>query len=490
MTTQGTNSPRLNWSQHLFALFTSAFWRDWYSRPCGASEVLRLAAPVIISSGSIALMNFADRIFLAWFDPRGMNAAFQAGSLFWAFITFPAAIAAFVTTFVSQYYGARQYRRIGSVVWQGTFFGVLFGLFFIAATPFVESFFSRLGASPELAALEKDYWFFFSLGACAAISHEAFVGFFCGRRKMKTVMTVGLIAVALNVVLDPIMIFGLLGCPRMGVSGAALASAISIWVKFLIYLVLTIRDVDARECGVFEGFKLSLSETGRLLKFGSMSAIQVTLENSLFTLFILLMGWYGEEASSASAIAFNMNILVFMPMLGLGITTQTLVGNMVGERRFDLASRAVRTVVVMSLAFSGFFALMFMLFPNFFLNFYSMKNPEAFEPIRELSVNLLRFVALYLFADTMNVVFSASLRGAGDARFIMFGTICAVVPCLTLVFVGALVWNQSVYWCWTWITSYLFANAIIFGVRFKRGRWQTKGFVNDSPQMSGEFKNA
>ena len=102
-------------------------------------------------------------------------------------------------------------------------------------------------------------------------------------------MTVGLIAVALNVVLDPIMIFGLLGCPRMGVSGAALASAISIWVKFLIYLVLTIRDVDARECGVFEGFKLSLSETGRLLKFGSMSAIQVTLENSLFTVFILTL---------------------------------------------------------------------------------------------------------------------------------------------------------------------------------------------------------
>ncbi|MBQ7029359.1 MAG: hypothetical protein IJN32_03865, partial [Thermoguttaceae bacterium] len=53
-----------SWLRRFVALFSATYWRDWFARPCGGREVLWLAAPIVVSSGSVAIMNFADRVFL------------------------------------------------------------------------------------------------------------------------------------------------------------------------------------------------------------------------------------------------------------------------------------------------------------------------------------------------------------------------------------------------------------------------------------------
>lgn len=462
----------------LISLFTLSFWHEWFTRPRGGLEALRLATPVIISSSCFALMNFADRLYMTWYDQRGMAAAFQAGCLLWGLITLPVGIASFTNTFVSQYNGAGKKYRIGLVVWQGVFFGLAIGVLYVAATPLVELLFQKLGAAGDFARMERNYWFFFSLGASACIAHEPLTAYFCGRRDMKTVMWIGIASVLLNVILDPILIFGVRGYCRWGVEGAAIASAISLWFKFFLYLALALRRDRVWNCGLRKRFHIHWGEMYRLTKYGAMSGLQVFADNGCFTLFVLLIGWFGEDVSAAAGIAFNLNALAFMPMVGLGIATTTMVGNDVGAGRFDLATRSTKTAFALGAALTGFFALAFFGAPHFFLDVYALRRPDEFEAIRSLAATSLRFISAYLLFDAANVVFASSLRGAGDAKFIMLTTGTTATIILTSVLCGAIFFDRGVNWCWTFLTLYVILNASAFAVRFWQGGWKSHALVH------------
>lgn len=464
------------------ALFTISFWKNWFLRPCGGWEVLRLGTPIVISSGTLALMNFADRLYLTWFDQTGMAAAFQAGTLMWLLTTFPVAIAAYTNAFVSQYNGAKEYRKIGENVWQGVFFGLAAGLIFIAATPLVTPFFRWLGASGEMLKFEGEYWFWLSLGASALIAHEPFTSYFCGRHDMKTVMAVGITVVLVNAALDPLLIFGIHGHLRFGVVGAAIASTISLWFKFFLYLAIALHRDKKWQCGLRDGCRLRLHELGRLARFGSMSAFQVVAENSCYTLFILLMNRYGEAPSAAAAIAFNLDFLVYLPTTGLGIATTALVGNQIGARRPDLASRAVFTTFVLAAIWTGIFVSAFVIAPNFFLGLYAHNNPVEFETIRQAAIYSLRFVSCCLFFDTLDVIFTAALRGAGDTRFIMTTTLIVASFTLTAIVVGTCVGHFGYLWPWSCMACYVTTNATIFLIRFLQGGWRKHSLVEGAAE--------
>ena len=468
--------------------FSPSYWREWYTRPCGGREVLRVALPIVISCGTIAIMNMTDRMFLSWYDPTAMNASFQSGCLIWALLTFPQQLASFVNTFVAQYFGAGQKERIGSNIWQGIFLGVVFGLLFVAATPLVGPFFRALGTPRDVSLLEQKYWFYFCLGAVPAIAHEPLAAFFTGQRKMKVVMTLGIATVLINVILDPILIFGIGGYCRLGLAGAAIASAASLWFKFFAYYWLVRRADKSGEFRFRKQCRFDWREMKRLLRFGSMSGVQSMMENAFLTVFVLLVGWFGVKESAATAIAFNLNSLMLVPIYGLGVATATLVGNQVGAQRLDLASRAAYTSATLACAFAGVFVVVFLTMPNFFLDIYMAKNPEKFAEIRSIAFNLLRIVAVYLFANTVNSIFTASLRGAGDTRFIMLATFCVSAPILAIMFGGVIWFQQGFYWCWSLQVSYIFVNATVFAIRFAGGEWKKKSLVKQpAKRLKGEF---
>ncbi len=456
-----------------FAFLTFAFWKNWFFRPCGGYDVLKLALPIVVSSGSVAAMELIDNMFLAWLDPQQMSGAFQSGNLLWALITFPTCVAAFSNTFVSQYEGSKSFSHIGRLVWQGVFFGLFCGVLFVAATPLIGRLFHTLTQSSEIANYSKTYWFYFSLGACATVGVEPLGAYFYGMGKSRTVMYVGLAAVLLNLCLDPILIFGINGKFRLGVAGAAIASAVAMQFKFILLLVLVLHHDRSGKRGVLRGFRFNLSEMKKLLVLGSESAVQETMENIFFAVFVLLMGWLGDNASEATSIAFCIDYLVLMTRAGLGIATQTLTGNQIGAQRFDLVKRSVYTSLAIGLVISCIFSALFLCVPERLLDLYDAKATAEFAPIRELTVHILRFVATYLFADTIIVVFLGALRGAGDAKIIAYLSPVLALITFAVMFVGVGRLNKGVYWCWGCLACYLYSNAIILFARFLYGKWRS-----------------
>ena len=119
----------------------NAITKRW-SDEGGYREVLRIAVPLILSTGAWSVLLFVDRMFLSWYSSEAIAAAMPAGMASFAMLCFFIGTAAYVNTFVAQYFGAKEEYKIGAIVWQGIYFSFLSVLLIVPAYLLAESFFS------------------------------------------------------------------------------------------------------------------------------------------------------------------------------------------------------------------------------------------------------------------------------------------------------------------------------------------------------------
>src|SRR5690606_9038430 len=131
----------------------------------------------------------------------------------------------------------------------------------------------------------------------------------------------------------------------------------------------------------------------------------------------------GTQALAASTMAFNLNVLVFVPMVGLGIAVSTLVGQQLGENQPDLAARATRVAVAFTAIYTLTFATAYVTVPELLLSAYAAEaDPAEFKQLQATAVVLLRFVALYCVFDGLQFMIVSALKGAGDTAFVLLST--------------------------------------------------------------------
>jgi MATE family multidrug resistance protein len=450
-----------------------AILKNWWTRPCGGREVFALALPLVISSGSWSVMHFADRMFLLWHSTEAMAAAMPAGLLHFTLLCFPLGVAMYVNTFVAQYHGAGRHDRIGPVVWQGVRIGLLAIPLFLLTIPLAPAIFAFAGHDPDMAALEVLYYQVVTFGAGGMLISAALASFFTGRGSTRVVMAVDCAAMVLNVVLDYLWIFGYGGLPALGIEGAAWATVVAQWSKVLLYGALMMRPVYRDRYRLVAGRRFDPELTARILRYGGPNGLQMVVEVAAFSLFILFVGRLGAEAMAATTLAFNVNSIAFVPMVGLGIAVSTMVGQQLGRDRPDLAARATWTAFALAAVYMGTMALSYVLLPRVFLMGHAAgTSPEQFARIGETTVVLLRFVAAYCLFDAALIMFSSAIKGAGDTRFILWVNLC-VAPWPVLASWWGIAWfGWGLIWCWLTITTWIWALGVIFCARFLQGRWR------------------
>lgn len=418
-------------------------------------------------------MNFIDRMFLLWYSKESMAAAMPAGMVHFALVCFPLGVASYVNTFVAQYHGAGHPKRIGAAVWQGARFGLLATPLFLALIPLAPTIFRLAGHTGEFAALETVYFQTAAFGAGAEIMAAALAAFFTGLGINRVVMVVDTSASLLNVVLDYAWIFGHFGLPALGIEGAAWATVVSLWFRVAAYVAVMMASKYRKTYALWQGRHFHPVLFQRLLRFGGPNGLQLLVEIAGFTLFLLLVGNLGEDAMAATTLAFNVNTLAFMPMLGLGIALSTLVGRQLGRNNPALAARATWTSLWMASVYMGGMALIYVALPDLLLIGHAAGTvPAEFAQLRATTIILLRFVALYCLFDSMNVVFASALKGAGDTRFILLTSLLMTPIPLLLAWVGITYCNLGLIWCWIVITAWICVMSLVYCARFLHGRWR------------------
>lgn len=435
-------------------------------------ELLRIAVPLIITSASFTVQNFCDRMFLAWYSPEALQAAVPAGILFFTLVCGFMSTAAFANSLVAQYYGSGDLHSCSRSVAQALLLALFSFPLILLLIPAGLWMLSVSGHAPDVLAEEKTYFSILMLGGLQLPLASAISSFFSGRGLTKVVMLGAIAGTITNLVLNWLLIFGAGPFPEMGTAGAALASVISGFVSPAIMLSIyfsakTNRLYDTRRLFYFDAPLFR-----RLLRFGVPSGIHMTLDIGAFSLFVMLVGQLGETAFMAANIALSVNMIAFMPAVGIGQAAGTLVGQHLGRRDFDGAAAVGWRAVHIGWIYTICAALTFVLMPEVYIRLFA-RGDIPLDGILELARLLLAFAACWGLMDATNLILSGALRGAGDTHFVMwYETSMAwlffaagellIVPVLHLGVIAA----------WAWALVYICLLAFGMVKRFRSKRWQ------------------
>jgi MATE family multidrug resistance protein len=455
------------------------FWRG----PGGGREVALLAYPLILGHLSFTLQTFVDRLFLTWYSPEAVAGAVTGLFAVWAIVALFTGTGEYLTTFVAQYLGAARPERIGAAMWQGIYFSAAAGAFIALLSPLAGPTFDLAGHEPLLRRYEVEYARTLMLGAFPVILMATLSTFFAGRGETRAILWVNVLATLVNMAFDYVLIFGKAGFPEMGVTGAALGTVLSQVAGAAIYLALMLQRRHRVAYRTLSAWRLEPWLVLRLFRFGMPTGLQYSLEVGAFAVFMLIVGRIGTLELAASGIAFNLNMIVFFPMVGLAIAVSSLVGRYLGAEQPEVAERAVDSAFRMSLGYMTLCGFVYVFGAPLLLAPYAVAaDPASFPTIAEIASVLLRFVALYSIFDMLNLIHAAGLRGAGDTVYPMLLTLVLAFAAMLLpAWVGCLLLGWGVYFAWSMASLYVLLLGVLMRRRFRSGHWKSLRVIESEP---------
>lgn len=446
-------------------------------------ELLTIAIPLAISAGSVTMMHIANRLFLTWYSQDALAAVLPSSMWNWTLLSVFIGTAQYVNTFVSQYEGAQRPDRVAAAIWQGAYFAIGGGVLLTILSPLTAGIFYLFPHGKAVQELEIQYFLIVCLGSLPVVLSGVLGCFFSGRQLTRITMVVNLTGSLINIVLDYILIFGWGPIPSYGIVGAAWATVTAEFSILFIYLILLWRSSDAKKYRLWSAWRFDSDLFFRLLKFGLPSGFHFFVDVCGFSVFILLIGLIDQRVLAATTLAFNLNTMAFLPVVGLGSAVTILVGKRIGEGHPDMATRTTWIAFGVAAIYMMSFGIIYIGLPDLILTPYSHEgNAAEFAEIRPVVIRLLWFVAIYSVFDAMAIVFGAALRGAGDTRFAMLfsfltGWLLMVLP----TWLGVQYWNWGVLAAWSSCTVYVVVLGVGLGLRFRGGKWRSMRVIEAPP---------
>jgi multidrug resistance protein, MATE family len=445
-----------------------------WSGPGGYKQVLNIGLPLVASMGSTTVMQFTDRVFLANYSLDAISAALPAGIAFFLFLSFFFGTVTYSGVFIAQYTGAVRHDRVGAALWQGVWFCLLSGLALIGLSFLAGPLFAAGGHPPDVQILEEQYFTILTLGGALAVLDVCLAGFYTGRGQTRVVMSVNMLGALINIPLDYCLINGV-GFPELGIRGAALGTVAAWAIMVVIYGFLIFTEKNDRIFAVRRNWRPDRDLFGRLMRYGAPGGLEFALDILAVSFFVFMVGRLGKIELAATNMAFSIHSLAFLPMIGLSVATSTLVGQALGANQPAHARRATGSAMHLTLAYTTLCALLFVLLPQELLALFQTSGaPEGqFQPIMDLGVVLLRYVAAFCLIDACTIIIFGALKGAGDTRFLLIAMLLASSLCMILPVILAVSLNAGIHAVWSIFILYVLALAVALALRYKSGKWES-----------------
>lgn len=451
-------------------------------------ELFVVSLPLIISAGSHSLMNVADRVMLAGYRPDDaaagsvldiIAAVTPAGMMLWTVACIPIGTILYANTFIAQFDGAGKKRELVASFWHAVWLAIVSGLLMLCCLPFSRTVFEYAGHAENVVVQEVAYFNTLCAGSVLLLLSTALSCFFSGRQKTSTVMYVNIVSVVVNVVLDYALIYGHWGLPALGITGAAVATLLARVCDIGLFSFLVWKESRRGKYPLMTSWRLERSLLLKYLRFGVPSGLHYFVDNSGFLAFLLIVGSLNRDAMAATNLAFSVNSLIFIPLLGFGTAVQTLVGHHIGAGLPAAATRTTWNAVRMSIFWTGTAAVLLVFFPTLslqpFLTFAadSVGDNHSIDLVLPVAAGLLKFVAIYSIFDAMAVVFASALRGAGDTVFPMILTMFSSWFVMTIpAWLIARSSSASIHLLWMTCTAHILLMGMAMLFRFLSGQWK------------------
>jgi len=435
-------------------------------------HLLVVAFPMIISQGSETVMMFADRLFLAQLGKAHIAAAMNGGLSAFVFVSFFTGITGYVNAVAAQYFGAGKRKRCSQTAFQGILLSFMFYPAMLALIPAVKGLFAVAGHSEFQISLEFSYFRILMFGSILMVIRNALVGFFIGIGRTKIVMVSNILGMLVNIPLNYVLVFGKMGFPKMGIEGAALGTLGGSLVITIMLAVIYFLPRINNEFGTRRNCTFNSRLMKKLLRFGTPAGTEVFLNVFAFNIFVQLMHSYSADVAASVTIAFNWDLVAFVPMIGLGFATTALVGQYMGAGNVKGAQRITYLAIFLAFSYSGIMMLLFVIGARPLVMVFASGFSSVDGDIVPLAVIMLRLASLYTMADATQIVFTGALRGAGDTKWVMIISVILHWIMAAAAVVMIRVVHTSPIYVWIFFISFIMLLSISMFLRFKLGHWK------------------
>ncbi|TFH04470.1 MAG: MATE family efflux transporter, partial [Spirochaetales bacterium] len=284
-----------------------------------------------------------------------------------------------------------------------------------------------------------------------------------------TPLIVQVVTIVLNVVLDPLLIFGLGPIPAMGVAGAAYATVFSRLVAAIISVAILAKGRNGIKVR-WADMKPDRVAMVRIAKIGIPASIGQAVPAFGFTVLQGIVNTLGVSVVAAFGIGNRIVSLFNMPAIGFGQATTSIVGQRLGAKRKDQALTAVKQSVLTVFVFISFGMTLTFLYGGHFIRFF-VDDPEVIA----YGADLFRILSPSVVIFALFMVITGAFQGGGDTKPVMVMNVTRLwgirVP-LAYLFSITLAWGPSGIWWGMFISNLVIA--VVGFVWLGKGRWLDK----------------
>lgn len=373
---------------------------------------LKLAVPLMIGQLSQMLLGVVDTLMIGHLGVRDLAALTFANALFHVPLVFGMGILTGISVVTSNARGAQDAPAARGSCRHGLYLAVAAGLLLFALGWGTSLYLGRLGQPPDVAARAQGFFRILMASLVPALASIALKNHADALNRPWPPFWIFLGGVALNIVLNWLLIHGNCGFPKLGFEGAAWATLISRVAILVALLVWLLRAPGLREWVPYRWFRAPhLPDLRELLAVGFPASVQMLCEVTAFSLAGLIMGRFGPEAMAAHQIAITLAATAFMIPLGLSMALTVRIGQALGAEEFGRLRAIVISGWGLAASYGLIAAVVFLMGGEFFARlFVESQNVIA------LAASLVVIVGIFQLCDSFQVCSAAMLRGLKDSR--------------------------------------------------------------------------
>ena len=433
-------------------------------------NIWKVAYPILISLVMEQMIGLTDTAFLGRVGEIELGAS--AIAIVYYMILFMAGFGFSIGAqiIIGRRNGEGNYTDTGKVFWNGLYFLLGLSALIIAASELISPLLMKHLVSSEAiyhASLSYVRWRL--PGMIFAFCTAMYRAFYVGTTQTKTLTLNSVVMVLSNILFNWVLIFGHLGFPALGITGAAIGSSLAELVSLIFFVLYTRISCDRKKYGLDKPAGFDRSELKSMMPVCSWTMIQHIISISTWFIFFLYIEHLGERSLAVSNIIRGVSGLLWMILAAFSSTCSTLVSNIIGAGREDKVMSLVKRIMKLSYGIVISIALLFCIFPKAVISIYT----DIPELIPATIPSLIVMCSAYLLTVGAMILFNA-VSGTGSTKT-AFRLELAALGIYTLyctVIAGIL--KADVAICWSAEHIYAAALLVLCYIYLRSGRWQNR----------------
>lgn len=404
--------------------------------------LVSMSLPMIISMLVQALYNVVDSIFVARLSEDALTAVSLAFPMQSLMIAAATGIGVGINALLSRSLGEKNYKNADKAAVNGVFIEMIACIIFIILGFTITPIFYELQTGKgNIMDLGIDYLvpvLTLSFGVFAQIGFERLLQ--ATGKTIYTMITQGVGAI-INIIFDPILIFGLLGAPKMGVTGAALATVLGQCVAAVLAIIINLKKNHEIHIS-FKGFKPDGHIIKTILAIGVPSMIMQAIGSVMTFCMNKILNGFSSTAIAVFGVYFKLNSFVFMPVFGLNNGMVPIVSYNYGAGNKERITQTVKYSVCIASAMMIVGLIIIQMIPDKLLLLF-----DASDYMLEIGVTALRIISLSFCFAGVCIVLSSVFQALGHGFLSMFVSFARqLIVLLPSAYILSLFGNLDLVW--------------------------------------------